>query len=178
MLDTQGTYQYWGAKLFSYLRASAAQDYSFQMQVDSAARLWVNNTLIINATCRKHWKSMCSATLHQTPKNASNPCCCYHQNLSTPCSCSLPARPPQSGLLHVTQPFMLQVVKTVPNPPQTVLFCGVASSTFQLGTSISQLSTTMAMEVVHLFCKVDTSAQAFRSVYAGMLLMHSDLLLR
>ena len=54
MLDMQGTYQYWGAKLFSYLHASAADDYSFQMQVDSAARLWVNNTLIIDATCRKH----------------------------------------------------------------------------------------------------------------------------
>ena len=63
MLDMQGTYQYWGAKLFSYLHATVAQDYAFQMQVDSAARLWVNSTLIINATCTKHWKSMHYATL-------------------------------------------------------------------------------------------------------------------
>ncbi|KAL0056133.1 hypothetical protein WJX82_008016 [Trebouxia sp. C0006] len=49
-----GTYQYWGAKLFSYLHATVAQDYAFQMQVDSAARLWVNSTLIINATCAQN----------------------------------------------------------------------------------------------------------------------------
>ncbi|KAL0020762.1 hypothetical protein WJX77_010440 [Trebouxia sp. C0004] len=47
------TYQNWGALLFSYLKASAAQDYAFQINVNSAARLWVNNTLIINATCEQ-----------------------------------------------------------------------------------------------------------------------------
>lgn len=83
MLDMQGTYQYWGAKLFSYFHASVPESYLFQMQVDSAARLWVNGSLIIDATCTKHWKSTHSATLHQMPKNASNSCCCYHETLST-----------------------------------------------------------------------------------------------
>ncbi|KAL0020817.1 hypothetical protein WJX79_011000 [Trebouxia sp. C0005] len=49
----QGTYQNWGALLFSYLHASVAQDYAFEIYVTSAARLWVNNTLIINATCNQ-----------------------------------------------------------------------------------------------------------------------------
>ncbi|KAL0055724.1 hypothetical protein WJX82_003766 [Trebouxia sp. C0006] len=48
-----GTYTNWGALLFSYLHASSPADYAFQINVDSAARLWVNNTLIINATCNQ-----------------------------------------------------------------------------------------------------------------------------
>ena len=82
MLDMQGTYQYWGAKLFSYLHASVAQTYAFQMQVDSAARLWANNTLIIDATCTKHWTLTHSVTLHRMPKFASN-AFCSHETLST-----------------------------------------------------------------------------------------------
>ncbi len=83
MLDLQGTYQYWGAKLFSYFHAAVAQRYLFKMQVDSAARLWVNGTLVINATCTKQYKSMCSATLQPAFKNASNLCCCCHETIFT-----------------------------------------------------------------------------------------------
>ena len=48
----QGTYQYWGARFFSLLYIGTATFYGFQMQVDNAARLWVNDTLVIDATCR------------------------------------------------------------------------------------------------------------------------------
>lgn len=69
MADMQGTYQYWGAQLFSYFDATVASTYVFQMQVDSAARLWVQGTLVIDATCMalaQHLNSMCSADCHQT----------------------------------------------------------------------------------------------------------------
>ena len=49
--DLQATYQYWGALLFAYMDASSAQTYVFQMQVDTAARLWIDSALIIDATC-------------------------------------------------------------------------------------------------------------------------------
>ena len=51
--DMQGTYTYWGARLFSYLHQAspATQTYAFQMQVDNGARLWVDNNLVIDATC-------------------------------------------------------------------------------------------------------------------------------
>ena len=51
MPDMQATYQYWGARLFSYFHAPTTDIYAFGMQVDSAARLWLDNTLLINATC-------------------------------------------------------------------------------------------------------------------------------
>ena len=49
MDDMQGTYEHWSAQLFSYFSAANAATYVFQMQVDNAARLWVNDTLVINA---------------------------------------------------------------------------------------------------------------------------------
>ena len=52
MTDMQGTYQYWGARLFSYMKVAANSTYSFVLQADSSARLWVEGTLLINATCR------------------------------------------------------------------------------------------------------------------------------
>lgn len=50
--DMQGTYQYWGARFFSLMYIGTETSYTFQMQVDDAARLWINNTLVIDATCR------------------------------------------------------------------------------------------------------------------------------
>lgn len=49
----QATYQYWGARLFSYYNApsGSGSTFTFYMKVDNAARLWVDSTLIINATC-------------------------------------------------------------------------------------------------------------------------------
>ena len=47
----QETITYWGGRLFSYMNAKMANSYVFQMYVDNAARLWVDNTLVINATC-------------------------------------------------------------------------------------------------------------------------------
>ena len=75
MLDMQGTYQYWGARIFSYFRAPSNNGYVFQMQVDSAARLWVDNTLLINATCMpltqiKLWV-ICAPSLHLLRDHAS-----------------------------------------------------------------------------------------------------------
>lgn len=51
MADMQGTYQYWGARLFSNLVINTATLYEFQMRVDSAARLWIDSILVIDATC-------------------------------------------------------------------------------------------------------------------------------
>ena len=53
MAVMQLTYDYWGALIFGYLENpnAAATDYIFQMQVDNAARLWVDGTLVIDATC-------------------------------------------------------------------------------------------------------------------------------
>lgn len=48
----QGTYDYWGALMFSYLHASSANTYLFEVLVDNAARLWVDDTLVIDATCK------------------------------------------------------------------------------------------------------------------------------
>lgn len=51
MPDMQGTYQYWGARFFSFMHIGTETSYTFQMRVDDAARLWINNTLVIDATC-------------------------------------------------------------------------------------------------------------------------------
>lgn len=51
MTGMQGSYQYWGARLFSYFHAPNASAYAFEMQVDDAARLWVDNTLVVDASC-------------------------------------------------------------------------------------------------------------------------------
>lgn len=52
--DMQGSYQYWGAKMFSYLHATSAGTYLFAMTVDDAARLWIDGALVIDATCTPH----------------------------------------------------------------------------------------------------------------------------
>ena len=63
--DMQGTYQYWGSRFFSLLYAGIDNVYAFQMQVDDAARLWINNVLVIDATCKRlaHSKSIYSANI-------------------------------------------------------------------------------------------------------------------
>ena len=48
----QGTYQYWGARIFTLLYVGIETTFGFQMRVNDAARLWINNTLVIDATCR------------------------------------------------------------------------------------------------------------------------------
>ena len=48
----QGDYTYWGALFFSYMHAKETNTYAFAMNVDNAARLWVNGTLVIDATCK------------------------------------------------------------------------------------------------------------------------------
>ena len=57
MGEIQGTYQYWGARILTWLNSPVTQNAALQMQVDSSARLWVDGTLTIDATC------MFSATL-------------------------------------------------------------------------------------------------------------------
>ena len=77
MGDMQGTYQYWGARLFSTIPVTAASNYAFQMQVDNAARLWVNNILVIDATCmssaqhKLHYNSTLSVDLSHPRKSTS-----------------------------------------------------------------------------------------------------------
>ena len=55
MSGVQETHTYFAVYLFSYLRAiTGGANYIFTLQVDSAARLWVDNELIINATCKTY----------------------------------------------------------------------------------------------------------------------------
>ena len=88
-VEMQGTYTFWGARLFSYLNISVPDDtwifqvgqnvchalccvksipltlyIWLQMHVSSAARLWVNNTLVIDATCTAHVQHHCLHALH------------------------------------------------------------------------------------------------------------------
>lgn len=126
MAAMQGTYQYWGARLFSYFEASAANSsYAFQVQVNSAARLWVNNTLVIEATCRS--------------------CTLLNCDLVLWVFCSA-AESPQT---HATLVLMLQVLKMVLSPPQTVTICGTVPSLLRRVVTMSQLSTTTETEEVH-----------------------------
>lgn len=50
--DMQETHQHWGARLYSTLPVTTANTYAFSMRVDDAARLWVKNVLVIDATCK------------------------------------------------------------------------------------------------------------------------------
>lgn len=60
-LYTQGNYTYWGARLYSTLPVSTAPTtYGFQLQTDSAARLWINGQLVIDATCMSSAKYLAS----------------------------------------------------------------------------------------------------------------------
>ena len=60
----QGTYQYWGARLFTYLNAQTSNTYVFGIQVDNGARLWVDNTLIVDATCTSLTNKIDPSVLH------------------------------------------------------------------------------------------------------------------
>lgn len=43
---------YWGALMFAYVNAPISGNYTFLVNSDNGARLWVDSTLVVNATCR------------------------------------------------------------------------------------------------------------------------------
>lgn len=150
MSNLQGTYQYWGARLLSFLPVSTARQYGFWMKVDSAARLWVNNTLVIDATCMSsaqhqfHLSQQHAACGLESSKKEYERSVAGLKTCATRLSCFLSAKP------CITSIIMLQVQKMILNPAQTVLVSGLAVSLLQQAPITSRLSTIMETEVVHL----------------------------
>lgn len=53
MRVVQTSYTYWGARILGYYNVATGNvgNYTFMINVDNAARLWVDGTLVVNATC-------------------------------------------------------------------------------------------------------------------------------